>query len=142
MLFRSKYCLYASDASIYSASLNSKQINRVTFATIGSIIKLPDKTLKLFDIIIIDECHLVSLEGQYYDLISIIEPQKLIGLTATPYRNNFKYSVTYEMLTRKRNPIFKTIGYKYEIADCIKDGFWSELKYFMPIQYEIGRAHV
>lgn len=131
-----KYQHYANNAGIYSASLGKKDLRQVTFATISTITKLNKSILQQFKILIIDECHLVGQVGQYADLISIIQPEKLIGLTATPYRNDSKMGyIKYEMLTRKRNPIFHTIAYKYQIQDCIKDGFWSPLKYHIPINY-------
>ena len=86
-----KYSAYSNDASIYSASLNKKELNRVTFATIGSVIKLPNSILREFKVIVVDECHLVGQYGQYAELINIIKPDILIGLTATPYRNNSKF---------------------------------------------------
>lgn len=132
-----KYSTYSSDSSIYSASLNKRDLNRVTFATIGSVIKLPNSILMEFKVIVVDECHLVGQYGQYAELISLIEPDILIGLTATPYRNNSKFGgIKYEMLTRKMDCIFNTIAYKYEIQDCIKDGFWCNIKYFTPIKYD------
>lgn len=131
-----KYSLYADDGAIYSASLNQKNIDRITFATIGSIIKLDRKTLQEFTTLIIDECHLVAQSGKYQQIIDIINPKRLIGLTATPYRNNSKFGgIKYEMLTRKRDPIFKTILYKYQIQECVKDGYWCPITYFMPIDY-------
>lgn len=131
-----KYQHYANNGSIYSASLGKKILSKATFATIGTISKLPASTLKQFQILIIDECHLVGQMGQYADLIRIIQPKKLIGLTATPYRNDSKMGwVKYEMLTRKRDPIFHTIAYKYQIEDCIKDGFWCPLTYHTPVDY-------
>ena len=132
-----KYSAYSNDASIYSASLNKRELNRVTFATIGSVIKLPNSILREFKVIVVDECHLVGQYGQYAELINIIKPDILIGLTATPYRNNSKFGgIKYEMLTRKMDCIFETISYKYEIQDCIKDGFWCNIKYFTPIKYD------
>ena len=138
-----KYQTYSDDASIFSASLNTKEIGRVTFATIGSVVKLQHNILKQFSIIIIDECHLVNKDGQYSDLIRIIQPNKLIGLTATPYRNNTTgIGMRYEMLTRKRDPIFQTITYKYEIQDCIKNGFWSPIKYHTPVEYNASKIQL
>ena len=131
-----KYQHYANNGGIYSASLGKRDLQQVTFATIGTIAKLPFGVLKQFQILIIDECHLCGQFGQYASLIQNIKPQKLIGLTATPYRNDSKMGwIRYEMLTRKRDPIFHTIVYKYQIQDCIKDGFWCPLVYHTPVDY-------
>jgi DNA repair protein RadD len=79
---------------IYSSSLKKKQLGEpITFAGIQSV---RDKAHQLghIDLVIIDECHLVSHknEGGYRNLLSdlsVINPQlRVIGLTATPYRLN------------------------------------------------------
>ena len=81
-----KLCSYGIlDCSIYSASFNSKEISRITFATIGSVKGHPE-LFGHFKNVIIDECHLVNpKEGMYKDFLSILNC-KVLGLTATPYR--------------------------------------------------------
>lgn len=75
------------DCSIYSASLNSKEISRITFATIGSIMAHIED-FNHFKYILIDEAHGVNAaEGQYKDFITKVK-RKVLGLTATPYRLN------------------------------------------------------
>lgn len=77
---------------IYSASVGKRQLGEpITFAGIQSVAKRAQQ-LGHVDIIIIDECHLVSHkdEGSYRRLIAeltTINPHlRVIGLTATPYR--------------------------------------------------------
>jgi DNA repair protein RadD len=77
---------------IYSASLGLRQLGLpITFAGIQSVRK-KSKQIGHADIIIIDECHLVSHndEGGYRTLIkelTAINPSlRVIGLTATPFR--------------------------------------------------------
>lgn len=73
------------DCSIYSASCGIKEIRKVTFATIGSIMPHADD-FDHFRYVIIDECHLVnSMGGQYKTLFDKVE-RRILGLTATPYR--------------------------------------------------------
>jgi hypothetical protein len=48
-----------SQVGIYSASMKEKTINFYTFATIQSIYQKPEE-FKHFEIVIIDECHLVN----------------------------------------------------------------------------------
>ncbi len=75
------------DCSIYSASLNSKEISRITFATIGSIMAHIDD-FDHFKYIIVDEAHNVNAsQGQYKDFFAKVK-RKILGLTATPYRLN------------------------------------------------------
>lgn len=85
------YCKLKSygveDCSIYSASLNSKEISRITFATIGSIMAHIDD-FDHFKYIIVDEAHNVNAsQGQYKDFFVKVK-RKILGLTATPYRLN------------------------------------------------------
>lgn len=77
---------------IYSASIGKRNLEEpVTFAGIQSVRNKADQ-IGHVDLIIIDECHLVShrAEGGYRTLIqelSEINPAlRVIGLTATPYR--------------------------------------------------------
>ena len=77
---------------IYSASMNKRQLGEpITFAGIQSV-RDKARLLGHVDLIVIDECHLVSHkdEGGYRKLIAelmAINPNlRVIGLTATPYR--------------------------------------------------------
>lgn len=73
------------DCSIYSASLNKKEISRITFATIGSV-KAHMEDFNHFKYIIVDECHTCNPQGgMYRDFFDCAE-RKILGLTATPYR--------------------------------------------------------
>lgn len=77
---------------IYSAGLGCKQLGEpITFAGIQSIRKKAAQVGHI-DLVIIDECHLVSHkdEGGYRtflaDLKAINPALRVVGLTATPYR--------------------------------------------------------
>lgn len=77
---------------IYSASVGRRELGEpITFAGIQSIVRKMDKIGKV-DLVIIDECHLVSHEdeGSYRTLLRSLrdtnENLRVIGLTATPYR--------------------------------------------------------
>ena len=78
-----KLCSYGIlDCSIYSASFNSKEISRITFATIGSVKSHPE-LFAHFKNIIVDECHLVNpIEGMYKDFFDAVKC-KVLGLTVT-----------------------------------------------------------
>ena len=80
-------------ASIYSAGLKQKSLDgRIVFAGIGSIKNVKPARIGPVDLLLIDECHLVSPRGEtmYRQLIEnwlVLNPKlKIIGLTATPYR--------------------------------------------------------
>lgn len=73
------------DCSIYSASCGSKEISRITFATIGSIMGHIDD-FDHFRYIMVDEAHVVNATaGQYKTFFDKVK-RKILGLTATPYR--------------------------------------------------------
>jgi DNA repair protein RadD len=76
---------------IYSASLNKRQIEPITFAGIQSV-RRKAGLLGHIDLVLVDECHLINHkeQGGYRTLLAqlkLINPElRVIGLTATPYR--------------------------------------------------------
>lgn len=77
---------------VYSASVGKRQLGEpITFAGIQSIYKKAD-LLGHIDLVIIDECHLVSHKDQgiYRDFLAALKAinggLRVIGLTATPMR--------------------------------------------------------
>ena len=112
------------DATAYSASYGEKKMSRVVFATIGSIIKKKEMFQK-FKHLYIDECHLVnSSKGMYNDLISYLTPEKLIGMSATPYRQHSNSLGTEtRMITRTKPKILKSIIYNINPSELISKGY-------------------
>ena len=127
-----KLCSYGIlDCSIYSASFNSKEISRITFATIGSV-KNHTELFGHFKYIIIDECHLVnSKEGMYKDFLSNLN-SKVLGLTATPYRlsSSQDFGSMLKFITRTRPAIFKEVIYHVQISTLLDQGFLAKLNYY------------
>lgn len=130
------------DCSIYSASLNRKEINRITFATIGSVMAHLDD-FNVFHKILIDECHLVNPRGgQYKEFIEAVEGRQVIGLTATPYRlgqtidpktigSPFpKYGSILKFLTRTRPRVFDSVLYYCQVKTLLERGYLARLRYF------------
>lgn len=79
-------------AGVYSAGLRRKEANfPITFGGIGSIHKKAEMFGRV-DLLIVDECHLISpkadtLYQAYINQLKRVNPfLKVIGLTATPYR--------------------------------------------------------
>ena len=87
---------YGVEASVYSASMNRKEIGAITIATIGSAYKNP-QLFTLADLVIIDEVQSVNpAEPKSMFMKLLIEMNKarkdmggikIVGLTATAYRN-------------------------------------------------------
>ncbi|MEG1580895.1 MAG: DEAD/DEAH box helicase [Bacteroidaceae bacterium] len=127
-----KICSYGVlDCSVYSASLNSKKINRITFDTIGSVKGHPE-LFTHFRNVIIDECHLVNpKDGMYKDFLSILKC-KVLGLTATPYRlsSNQNFGSMLKFITRTRPSIFKDVIYHVQISTLLDLGYLAKLNYY------------
>ena len=130
------------DCSIYSASLNRKEISRITFATIGSVMNHCED-FNRFRKILIDECHLVNpFGGQYRDFIAAVKGRQVIGLTATPYRlgqtidpktigSPFpKYGSILKFLTRTRPRVFDSVLYYCQVKTLLERGYLARLRYF------------
>ena len=112
---------------IYSASVGKKQLGEpITFAGIQSIAKKA-ALVGHVDLVIIDECHLVSHkeEGGYrtfLDALKSINPAlRVIGLTATPYR------LGHGLITDKP-AIFDDLLESVTIAELVYKGFLSVLR--------------
>lgn len=129
----SKYCSYGYQASIYSASAGQKLVSKVTFCTIGSIIK-KTHLFKEVKNIIIDECHLVNPnEGMYQQLINTLSEAKVLGLTATPYRlHSSLYGSELRFITRTRPRVFHEVLYYVQNKILFDSGYLTKLEYFSP----------
>lgn len=127
-----KLCSYGIlDCSIYSASFNSKEISRITFATIGSVKSHPE-LFTHFKNIIVDECHLVnSKEGMYKDFFEMVKC-KVLGLTATPYRlsSSRNFGSILKFITRTRPAIFKEVIYHTQVSNLLDLGYLAKLSYY------------
>ena len=130
------------DCSIYSASLRRKDINRITFATIRSVMNHMHD-FDAFHKIIIDECHLVNPgEGQYKEFLDAVEGRKVVGLTATPYRleqqidpktiewPNPQYGSILKFLTRTRPRVFERVLYFAQVKELLDKGYLAPMRYF------------
>jgi DNA repair protein RadD len=79
------------EIGLYSAGMGSRTIKKITVAGIQSIYRKPE-LFERFNIIIIDECHLVSHRqvGMYRKFLSKIDAN-YVGLTATHFRTGHGY---------------------------------------------------
>lgn len=113
---------------IYSASIGKKVLGQpITFAGIQSIHRHADKVGHV-DLVMIDECHLLSNEqaGTYRALIadlSAINPAiRVIGLTATPFR------LGQGMLTEGKDALFSDIISPVTVEELVHRGFLAPLR--------------
>lgn len=126
-----KYTSYGYRAGVYSASAGMKFLDRLTFATIGSVIK---KKHLFQDVkyIIIDECHFVNpQDGMYLEFINSIDGVKVLGLTATPYRLYASFEgAMLKFLTRTSPRVFNKVLYYVQNSVLFDNGYLSRLEYF------------
>lgn len=137
-----KFMSYEPDfeVGVYSASMGSKNIGHVTYATIGSVYKNPD-LFKDVEWVIIDECHLVNpanFDGMYTTFLKAIGCRAVCGLTATPYRMRQKwfkvagelhYTTCLKMINRIQPYFFKKIVFKIETEELIERGYLCKIRY-------------
>jgi DNA repair protein RadD len=142
-----KYTFYDTDASVYSASLDSREFDNVVFATIGTV-KALGKTFKErgYKYVIIDEASFVNPKStsMYSRFLADLEPKKILGLTASPIRlkqhSDWTTGLNYSMLSVQTNTdpkFFDDICHVTQIKEIMDNGFWSPLKY---IQYDFDEG--
>jgi DNA repair protein RadD len=112
---------------IYSASLNRRHIDQITF---GGVQSLRSRAAQIghVDLVIVDECHLISHkdEGAYRSLIAdltAINPRlRVIGLTATPFRLGHGYIHVGD------DVLFNALVEPVSIEELINDGYLAPLR--------------
>jgi DNA repair protein RadD len=111
---------------IYSAGIGRRDARaQILFAGIQSVHSKSD-VLGGFDLLLIDECHLVprntdTMYGRFIQENAAKTDARLVGYTATPYR------LDSGRLDRGDGALFERIVYSYDIARGIKDGFLAPL---------------
>ena len=125
---------------IYSAGLGRRDFDLITFAGIQSVRDKAD-FIGHIDLLIIDECHLVShkAEGGYRrlidSLIAINPNMRVIGLTATPYRLGHGYITDGDAL-------FTDLIEPVVIAQLVNDGYLAQLRSKVTdISYDVSGVH-
>ncbi|MEY0331823.1 DEAD/DEAH box helicase [Providencia rettgeri] len=128
-----KYLTYGLQADIFAAGLNRKESqSKVVFGSVQSVAR----NLKAFDahfsLVIIDECHHISLndKSQYQQIIQALQSNnpslRILGLTATPYRLNSGWIYQYHyhgMVRGDENCFFRECIYELPLHYMIKNKF-------------------
>lgn len=134
-----------SEIGVYSASLNEKVIKKYTFATIGSVYKVPEQFAH-FKTVLIDEAHLLNPKdtgSMFGSFLKAIGVTKVVGFTATPYRIFPTYFTDYDgkqgaglyranaikILTRVTPFFWSRIIFSINAGDLIEQGYLCPLKY-------------
>jgi DNA repair protein RadD len=129
----SKYESYDLKAGVYSAGLNKKDSQqKVIFGSIQSVARADDSFFEDFTLVIIDECHRISLEAdtQYNQVIKKLRIKNknicILGLTATPYRLGLGWIYNYShrgVVQTKENRFFKQCVFELSLEYMIKNKF-------------------
>ena len=113
---------------VYSAGLNSRQIERITVAGIQSVYRRAAE-LAPVDVVIVDEAHLINSRavGIYRRLLDdLIDDDghgpRVSGLTATPYR------LGQGMITDGEEALLSGIVEPVTITELVDRGFLSPLR--------------
>lgn len=131
-----KYKSYGLDAGIFSAGLGKKDWDqKAIFGSIQSVARAPTEFFNEFSLLIIDECHRVTDEGdtQYQEVIQKLKERNpnlcTLGLTATPYRLGlgwiYEYSHKGELKTDQKR-FFKQCVYELPLSYMIKNKFLTQ----------------
>lgn len=129
-----KYISFGHDAGIFSAGLNRKETDQKTiFGSIQSIARAPDDFFEDFSLLVIDECHRVSVdeETQYAQVINKLQKLNpelcILGLTATPYRLGYgwiyQYNAHRKMIQTESDRFFKKCIYDLSTRFMIKNEY-------------------
>jgi DNA repair protein RadD len=129
-----KLIMIGGSASIYSASMNTKELGHLTFATLGSI-KNMGETFKALGVetVIIDEVHFgnpPTPNSMFMKFMNILQPKKVIGFTATPFRLKSAMSGSrLVMLNRERPGYFREFIHVIQVQEIINEKRWSKIEY-------------
>src|SRR5690554_2254091 len=132
-----KYQAYGLEADIFSAGLGRKESSRqVVFGSVQSVVRnLPAFQDDAFTLLVIDECHRVSLDAdssyrQVIDHLRECNPRlKVLGLTATPYRlgQGFIYHRHYYGMVRGTDHcFFRDCVFEQPLRLMVKQGYLAE----------------
>jgi DNA repair protein RadD len=127
-------------AGIYSASFGRKDINKITYATIGSIKNIGKLFRQLgFKKMLIDEAHLYPREADSMLGTFLAESgiTHVLGITATPIKlqqntdlDGNRFSKLQMLTSRsKKGNFFKDIIHVGQVQEMVELGFWSRLEY-------------
>lgn len=129
-----KLRLLGGDATVYSASLNTKEMSELTYATLGSVKNLGKEFKKQgIKLLLIDEAdsgYPPDKMSMFMKFVRDLGPHCAIGFTATPlYLKNSMEGSRLCMVNRVRPSYFKDIIYTMQISEIIARGRWTPIKY-------------
>lgn len=131
-----KYESYGLQAGIYSAGLDRKDKDaKVIFGSIQSVARAKADFFTRFSLLVIDECHRVSIEEdtQYARVIRLLRESSpslcILGLTATPYRLGLGWLYQFHhrgTLRTEEARFFKKCIYELPLSFMIGQGYLTQ----------------
>lgn len=128
-----KYESYGLKAGIYAAGLERKDTReKVIFGSIQSVARAAAGFFADFSLLVIDECHRVSLEEetQYAQVTRLLRQENpglcVLGLTATPYRLGLGWLYEYShrgLLRTSETRFFKKCVFELTLGEMINGGY-------------------
>jgi DNA repair protein RadD len=128
-----KFESYDLKAGIFSAGLERKDKgHKVTFGSIQSVARAPEDFFKEFSLLVIDECHRISLEEetQYQFIINKLKEINpsicILGLTATPYRLGMGWIYNFHhhgIVRTQEKRLFKECIYELPLSYMIRNKY-------------------
>lgn len=131
------------EIGVYSASLNEKTIKPITFGTVQSLYKNPEK-FRDFDIAIYDEADrhpIKNLQSMSAKLFTQANIKKIYGFTGTPFRMGVRYerygrqkwmvkAITVTQMVNRHYPAFwRRMLYVKNIGEATAEGYLTPLTY-------------
>ncbi|MBP6122713.1 MULTISPECIES: DEAD/DEAH box helicase [Providencia] len=149
-----KYLAYGLEGDIFAAGLNRKESNsKVVFGSVQSVARNLNHFDDNFSLVIIDECHRISLseDSQYQQIIRHLQKHnhllRILGLTATPYRlgSGWIYQYHYHgMVKGDEHCFFRECIYELPLHYMIKNKFLVPPERLdMPVlQYDFSQVSI
>jgi len=121
-----------------------REVSKVTFCTVGTIISYVKELKKLgIKKIALDECHLmtqsntqkvkgrtVEKTAQIKKLVKLIGATNIVGVTATAlYLKSSMGGASLKIMTRTRWKLFTAIRHVTQISELVENNYWSKLIY-------------
>jgi DNA repair protein RadD len=129
-----KYAALGLEAGIYSAGLERRDRDaKVIFGSIQSVARAGAGFFADFSLVVVDECHRISMEpeSQYAKVIANVRALNpavcLLGLTATPYRLGlgwiYRYHAPRRLLRTTEERFFRVCVYELSLRRLIEEGY-------------------
>lgn len=128
------------DPTVFSASMKSRNISKLTYATPLSLVNYAE-SFKDFKIVVIDEAHVkmsndlkkgrISSKSKFNEFLEFINPRKIIGLTATPLLLATTRAGSEQRMVNRTKKSYWNQAEVFHMTQIheIKDEYWANLKY-------------